>query len=284
MIKISVSALVLASLLAGCSTNVGKSPETAFNTYSHGSYWVSNPQYSVAKNAYSLAGVDTSFKDTEVTPGSSDEAGVSKYLMNGSMGAVTGGLSGLGIMSMASLYSRDDAEMLVAPQFVVYVPNPNNLAYDNDQLVKQGAKYVFNFLKDDAAKLGLSATKQVKAVDECVISHSSMNKWDECNLSSEPTADVAVGAKLFLYQAIRPATGEELTQLRLPKGNYSVIRYVGMRTTFEQTSKGFSGFFMRPNSPKTLPSQMSVSIQGHDYYLFSGELGKKGFPEKTLKK
>ncbi|MCW2456392.1 hypothetical protein EEAAV_26765 (plasmid) [Rahnella aceris] len=284
MIKISISALVLASLLSGCATNVGKTPETAFNAYTHGSYWVSNPQYSVAKNSYSLAGVDTSFKDTEVSPGSSDEAGVTKYLMNGTMGAVTGGLSGLGIMSMASLYSRDDAEMLVAPQFVVFVPNPNYLEYDNDLLVKQGAKYVFNFLKDDAVKLGLNASKQAKAVDECVISHSSMNKWDECNLPNEPAADVAVAAKLFLYQAIRPATGAELTQLGLPKGNYSVIRYVGMRTTFEQTSKGFSGFFMRPNSPKTTPSQMSVSIQGKDYYLFSGKLGQSGFPEKTLKK
>ncbi|MCM9698225.1 hypothetical protein M5F74_17895 [Salmonella enterica] len=31
------------------------------------------------------------------------------------------------------------------------------------------------------------------------------------------------------------------------------------------------------------PGGVAASINGKDYYLFTGEYGKKGFPEKTLK-
>ena len=32
-----------------------------------------------------------------------------------------------------------------------------------------------------------------------------------------------------------------------------------------------------------LVSGGKITINGKDYYLFTGEYGKKGFPEKTLK-
>ena len=37
---------------------------------------------------------------------------LSKYLINSSMGYVTGGLKGFGIMSLSSLYSSSDAEYI----------------------------------------------------------------------------------------------------------------------------------------------------------------------------
>ncbi|MBK4507891.1 hypothetical protein JJQ35_24975, partial [Enterobacter hormaechei] len=40
----------------------------------------------------------------------------------------------------------------------------------------------------------------------------------------------------------------------------------------------------RSDSPNTTtPGGVAASINGKDYYLFTGEYGKKGFPEKTLK-
>ncbi|MGE4843510.1 hypothetical protein [Yersinia enterocolitica] len=274
--------LTSSALMAGCASNVGKTPDTAQKSNSHGFYWTANPADSVAKNAYSLAGVDVSFADSEVKPGSSDEAGISKYLMNGSMGAVTGGLSGLSIMTLGSLYSKEDAEFISTEQFVAFVPNPNNLPYDDPSLVKEGARYTFNFVKDSSAKRGFNADKQVKAVDECVIEMSMMAKFNECVLSSKPTKDIAFDKRLFEFQAIRPAVGTELSQLKLPKGNYSVIRYGLIQTTWDKSSKGYNGFIMRADSTYTAPRMLAVSIDGADYYLLKGELGKKGYPEKTL--
>jgi hypothetical protein len=276
--------LTSSALMAGCASNVGKSPDTAQKSNSHGIYWTANPDDSVAKNAYSLAGVDVSFADSEVKPGSSDEAGISKYLMNGAMGAVTGGVSGLSIMTLGSLYSKDDAEYIAVEQYVVFVPNPNNLPYDDPSLVKEGARYTFNFVKDSSAKRGFNADKQVKAVDECVIEMSMMAKFNECVLSSKPTKDIAYDKRIFMFQAIRPAVGTEISQLKLPKGNYSVIRYGLIQTTLDKSSKGFNGFIMRADSKNTAPRMLAVSIDGADYYLLKGELGKKGYPEKTLVK
>ncbi|NRN28372.1 hypothetical protein [Photorhabdus heterorhabditis] len=269
-------------LLAGCATNVGKTPETAQYSKFHGIYWHKNPSYSVAKNAYSLAGVDVNFSETEVKPGSVDEAGISKYLINGTMGYVTGGLKGLSIMTLASLYSKDEAERLVMEHFVVFVPNPANLPFDDAKLVKDGARYAFTFVKDSGAKRGFVLDKQLKAIDECQISTSLMAKFDSCVLASTPSKDTAFGDRIFDYQAIRPAIGQELSQLNLPKGNYSLIRYTLIPTTMDESSKGFNGFILRPDNPKTSPRMPSVSINGQDYYLFSGKTGNKGFPEKTL--
>nr|WP_233341383.1 hypothetical protein [Escherichia coli] len=40
--------------------------------------------------------------------------------------------------------------------------------------------------------------------------------------------------------------------------------------------------FFRSDSPKfTMPGGAAASINGKDYYLFSGEYGQKGFPEKN---
>lgn len=273
---------VLATALTGCSTNTGKTPETAMTTSEHGVFWKANPQNSIAKNAYSLAGVDVTFKDAEVTPGSSDEAGISKYLINGSMGAVTGGLSGLSIMSLASLYSTEDAEFITTEQYVAFVPNPNNLPFDDESLVKAGARYTFGFVKDSSAKRGFDSAKRIEAVDQCKINHSVMAKFDECILPTKPTKDVAFDTRLFEFQAIRPATGTEISLLGLNKGSYTVIRYGLMQTDLAQTSLGYKGFIMRPNVPYTSPQLPSISINGMDYYLFKGELGYKGFPEKKL--
>ena len=84
---------------------------TALNAYSHGQYWHAKANDSVAKNAYSFAGFDVNFKEQEVTPGDADNF-LSKYLINSSMGYVTGGLKGFGIMSLGSLYSSSDAEYI----------------------------------------------------------------------------------------------------------------------------------------------------------------------------
>jgi len=281
--KFSVLSLVAASLaLAGCSSNVGTTPETAQNTNTHGMYWHMNDQHSVAKNAYSLSGVDVNFSESEVTPGSSDEAGISKYLINGTMGAVTGGVKGFSIMTLSSLYSAEDAEFITTEQFVAFVPNPNNLPYDDPSLVKEGARYTFNFVKESAQKRGFNSEKRVAAVDECKISKSMMAKFDECILPNKPTKDIAFDERLFEFQAIRPANGTEIAAMGIKKGNYSVIRYGLMQTDLEQTSKGYNGFIMRPDVPYTTPKMPAVSIQGKDYYLFKGKLGQEGFPEKKL--
>ena len=200
------------------------------------------------------------------------------------MGAVTGGIKGLSIMSLASLYSTEDAEFITTEQFVAFVPNPNNLPFDDESLVKAGARTTFEFVKDSASNRGFDASKRIAAVDQCKINRSTMAKFDECVLASKPTKDIAFDNRLFEFQAIRPATGNELAQLGLKKGSYSVIRYGLMQTDLAQTSKGYSGFIMRPNVPYTTPQLPAISINGQDYYLFKGTLGQKGFPEKKLTK
>lgn len=281
--KLSILSLVASSLiLAGCSSNVGKTPQDAQYTNAHGVYWHQNAKDSIAKNSYSLSGVDVKFSDAELVPGSSDEAGVSKYLINGSMGYVTGGLSGLSIMSLSSLYSKDDAERIILEQFVVFVPNKSNLPYNDPSLIKDGARYVFDFVKDSSAKRGFDSLKQIDAVDKCKLNEAVMAKFSSCDLPSPPSKDVALDSRLFEYQTIRPATGTEIPELKLDKGNYSVIRYSMIVTSMDASSKGFAGMILRPDNPKLSPRMYSVSISGNDYYLFSGINGRKGFPEKKL--
>ncbi|MCW4910631.1 hypothetical protein [Enterobacter hormaechei] len=94
-----VSSVVIGFSLSGCAGDTGTTPGTALNAYSHGQYWHANANDSVAKNAYSFAGFDVNFKEQEVTPGGDADNFLSKYLINSSMGYVTGGLKGFGIMS-----------------------------------------------------------------------------------------------------------------------------------------------------------------------------------------
>ncbi|MFP1463949.1 hypothetical protein ACLB1E_34775 [Escherichia coli] len=63
------------------------------NAYSCGQYWHAKDD-SVAKNAASFAGFDVNFKEQEVTPGGDADNFLSKYLIDSSMGYVTGGLKG----------------------------------------------------------------------------------------------------------------------------------------------------------------------------------------------
>lgn len=121
-----VSSVVIGFSLSGCAGDTGTTPGTALNAYSHGQYWHANANDSVAKNAYSFAGFDVNFKEQEVTPGGDADNFLSKYLINSSMGYVTGGLKGFGIMSLSSLYSSSDAEYIQVNQYLVFVPNPKN--------------------------------------------------------------------------------------------------------------------------------------------------------------
>ncbi|UQI23137.1 MULTISPECIES: hypothetical protein [Salmonella] len=95
-----VSSVVIGFSLSGCAGDTGTTPGTALNAYSHGQYWHAKANDSVAKNAYSFAGFDVNFKEQEVTPGGDADNFLSKYLINSSMGYVTGGLKGFGIMSL----------------------------------------------------------------------------------------------------------------------------------------------------------------------------------------
>ncbi len=121
-----VSSVVIGFSLSGCAGDTGTTPGTALNAYSHGQYWHAKANDSVAKNAYSFAGFDVNFKEQEVTPGGDADNFLSKYLINSSMGYVTGGLKGFGIMSLGSLYSSSDAEYIQVNQYLVFVPNPKN--------------------------------------------------------------------------------------------------------------------------------------------------------------
>ena len=281
--KLSILSLVASSLvLSGCTSTVGMTPQDAQHTNAHGVYWHQDAKDSLAKNSYSLSGVDVKFADAELAPGSSDEAGISKYLINGSMGYITGGLSGLSIMSLSSLYSKDDAERIILEQFVVFVPNKLNLPYNDPTLIKDGARYVFDFVKDSSSKRGFNSLKQIAAVDNCNINEAVMAKFSSCDLPTPPTKDVSFDSRLFEYQVIRPATGTEIPELKLNKGSYSVIRYSMIVTAMDASSKGFSGLILRPDNPKLSPRMYSVSVSGSDYYLFSGANGRKGFPEKKL--
>nr|WP_255319166.1 hypothetical protein [Enterobacter cloacae complex sp.] len=132
-----VSSVVIGFSLSGCAGDTGTTPGTALNAYSHGQYWHANANDSVAKNAYSFAGFDVNFKEQEVTPGGDADNFLSKYLINSSMGYVTGGLKGFGIMSLSSLYSSSDAEYIQVNQYLVFVPNPKKLPYNDESLVRE---------------------------------------------------------------------------------------------------------------------------------------------------
>ncbi|MEQ5173185.1 hypothetical protein [Escherichia coli] len=279
-----VSALVASASLVGCAGDAGKSPNSAQHSDTHGLYWHANPKDSVAKNAYSLAGFDVTFKEEVVQPGGDADNFLSKLLVNGSMGYVTGGLSGLSIMSLGSLYSSSDAEYIQVNQYVVFVPNPKNLPYNDESLVRAGAAYVYNHTQESQVALGFNPSKQSAALASCKIDLAVMNKWSTCDLPSKPGADVMPTSSMYSFQPIRPATGTEIPQLNLPAGEYSVIRYVFIPFKGNESSRNFSGIIFCSDSPKfTTPSGVAASIKGKDYYLFAGEYGQKGFPEKQLK-
>ncbi|EBX8587627.1 hypothetical protein DTH14_19420 [Salmonella enterica subsp. enterica serovar Meleagridis] len=279
-----VSALVASASLVGCAGNAGQSPNSAQHSDTHGLYWHANAKDSVAKNAYSLAGFDVSFNEEIVQPGGDADNFLSKLLISGSMGYVTGGLSGLSIMSLGSLYSSSDAEYIQVNQYVVFVPNPKKLPYNDESLVRAGAAYVYNHTKESQVMLGFNPSKQSAALASCKIDRAVINKWSTCELTSKPAPDVMPTNSMYSFQAIRPATGTEIPQLNLPAGEYSVIRYVFIPFKGNESSNNFSGIIFRSDSPKfTMPGGAAASINGKDYYLFSGEYGQKGFPEKTLK-
>lgn len=279
-----VSSVVIGFSLSGCAGDTGTTPGTALNAYSHGQYWHAKANDSVAKNAYSFAGFDVNFKEQEVTPGGDADNFLSKYLINSSMGYVTGGLKGFGIMSLGSLYSSSDAEYIQVNQYLVFVPNPKKLPYNDESLVREGAKYVFEHTKATQASFGYKPEKQKAALATCKIDMAVVNKWSTCDLPSKPDADVFPTDSMYSFQAIRPATGTETPQLNLPAGDYAVIRYVFIPFKGNETSADFSGIIFRSDSPNTTtPGGVAASINGKDYYLFTGEYGKKGFPEKTLK-
>lgn len=279
-----VSSVVIGVSLSGCAGDTGTTPGTALNAYSHGQYWHANANDSVAKNAYSFAGFDVNFKEQEVTPGGDADNFLSKYLINSSMGYVTGGLKGFGIMSLGSLYSSSDAEYIQVNQYLVFVPNPKKLPYNDESLVREGAKYVFEHTKASQASFGYNPEKQKAALAKCKIDMAVVNKWSTCDLPSKPDSDVFPTDSMYSFQAIRPATGTEIPQLNLPAGDYAVIRYVFIPFKGNETSDNFSGIIFRSDSPNTTtPGGVAASINGKDYYLFTGEYGKKGFPEKTLK-
>ncbi|EIC1586297.1 hypothetical protein K9692_003713 [Escherichia coli] len=275
------STIAVAMVITGCSSNSGKTPDTSMSMYKHGVYWHQNPGDSVAKNAFSLSGFTVNFEEQTVKPGSDADNFLSKVLVSGSMGYITGGLTGLSIMSLGSLYSESDAERIQVNQFIVFVPNPSNLPYDDDSLVKAGGKYTLNYVSDGAKKWGFDSKKAAIAVDQCTIDKAVINKWSKCVLPSKPAKDVAPTESLFSFQAVRPATGKELPELGLPAGNYSVIRYTSIPSGFVESSKDFNGIIFRPDNKNTVPGGLAASIKGNDYYLFSGEFGKKAFPEKT---
>ena len=85
------------------------------------------------------------------------------------MGYVTGGLSGLSIMSLGSLYSSSDAEYIQVNQYVVFVPNPKKLPYNDESLVRAGAAYVYNHTKESQVMLGFNPSKQSAALASCKI-------------------------------------------------------------------------------------------------------------------
>lgn len=279
-----VCSVTVASTLAGCSSNVGKTPQTAETVKAHGLYWKANPKDSVAKNAFSLAGIDVSFSEQEIKPGGDADDFLSKLLISGSMGYVTGGLSGLSIMSLSSLYSDSDAEYMQLSQYVVFVPNPTNLPYDNEKLVRDGAKYIYSYTKDDQIAHGYNPEKQQNALNTCKMDMAIMNKWNTCGFDSKPEADVTGNSVMYRFQVIRPATGKELPLLNLPTDNYSVIRYTFIPSKGIISSANFNGLIVRADNPEfTAPPGLAASIKGKDYYLFKGDYGQKGFPEKVLK-
>lgn len=278
--KKTMTAVVACSLLAGCATQPS-SPDNRMYTKEHGVYWHSDPQKSVATNAYALAGVPVNVDEAENSAGGVDEGLASKMLLNTATGAITGGLkAGIGMFT-ASLYSEADAEYIQVPQFVVFVPNPGNLPYNDQSLVKDGARIIIEAIKDKPKLNNASYTQQLKALNECSVNKSFMGPWDTCDTKFEVPQSGSNGTTFFRYQVIRPASGDELKQLNLPAGNYSVIRYVYFMVkglSFDTT--GFPGFTLMPQTPKTAPGYASVSLNGGEYYFIRGSMGKKSFPLK----
>lgn len=278
--KKTLLSVLACTILAGCASQP-ISPNNRMFTKQHGVYWHSNPQKSVALNAYSLAGVQVSVDEAENATGGVDEGLASKMLLNTASGVITGGLkAGIGMFS-ASLYSESDAEYLQVPQFVVFVPNPNNLPYDDIRVVKSGASILIESLKNTKKYNKSSYAKQKIALNSCMENKSIINKWNTCDTPTIINGANA-GSKEFLeYQVIRPATGDELGPLKLPVGNYSIIRYmdfVPSELTFDTTN--FPGFHLMPQDSRTSPGFASVSINGKEYYFIKGNLGKKGYPLK----
>ncbi len=277
------SAIALSLIITGCSSNAGKTPGDPQTTNAHGVYWLQTPKDSVAKNAFSLSGIDENFSDQKIKAGGAEDKFLSTLLINSSMGYVTGGLSGLSIMSFGSLYSATDPEYLVLSQYVVFVPNNANLPYDHESLVRDGAKYIYNYVKDDQINMGLNPENQKIGVETCKMDIAIINKWSYCNIDSKALKGASMSNNMFGFQTIRPATGTELSQLALPKGNYSVIRYTFIPSSVIVSSATFNGIMIRSDNQKYTMPGISASIKGKEYYLFSGEYGQKGFPEKELK-
>ncbi|HCJ3181904.1 TPA: hypothetical protein NRM86_003508 [Klebsiella pneumoniae] len=278
--KKTLLAILTCTLLAGCATQP-QSPDNRMFTKEHGVYWHADPQKSVATNAYALAGVPVNVDEAENAGGGVDEGLASKMLLNTATGVITGGLkAGIGMFT-ASLYSEADAEFLMVPQSVVFISNPRNLPYDDPSLIKEGARIVIESIKEQPKILGATYEGQINALNACTISKSSMGPWDSCELKSKVENSGDVGSEFFKYQVIRPATGDELAQLSLPKGNYSIIRYTNIFSkNATSMTNNFPGFILQPQSKKTAPGFPSVTINNLEYYFIKGDLGKKGFPHK----
>lgn len=278
--KKTLIAILTCTFLAGCASQ-STSPDNRMFTKEHGVYWHADPQKSVALNAYSLAGVQVNVEEAEKASGGVDEGLASKMLLNTATGAITGGLkAGIGMFT-ASLYSEADAEYLQVPQFVVFVANPHNLPDDAPSLVKSGASIIINALKDIPKYNNSNYEKQKLALSECIVNKSVVNKWDTCDTPTIVDGAGGSGKEFLTYQVIRPATGDELSLLNLPKGNYSLIRYMGFvpkELTFDTSN--FPGFRLMPQDSRTSPGFASVTLNGEEYYFIKGNLGRKGFPLK----
>jgi hypothetical protein len=95
-----------------------------------------------------LAGVQAPVDEAEKSGGGVDEVLASKMLLNTETGVISGGLNaGIGMFG-ASLYSEGDAEYLQVLQFVVFVPNPGNLAFDDINHVKSGVSIIIDAMKN----------------------------------------------------------------------------------------------------------------------------------------
>lgn len=282
--KKTLLAVLACTFLSGCASQP-VNPNNRMFTKEHGGYWHSNPQKSVALNAYSLAGVQVSVDEAENAAGGVDEGLASKMLLNTATGVITGGLkAGIGMFG-ASLYSEADAEHIQVMQYVVFVPNENNKPIDDESLVKSGAKVIIEALKDKPKFSSAAYEPQIEALNNCKINKSYIGMWDSCDTSKKIQGSGSPNLRFFEFQVIRPATGDELTLIGLPKGNYTVIRYIDffpLGLEFDTTH--FPGFTLMPQTPKTAPGFASVSINGSEYYFIKGVLGQKGFPLKKTAK
>ena len=167
------------------------------------------------------------------------------------------------------------------PQFVVFVKNPHNLPIDDSTLVKSGASIIIEALKDIPKYNNSNYDSQKVALNQCVVVKSVINKWDTCDTPSAVAGAGGSGKEFLTFQVIRPATGDELSILNLPKGNYSIIRYMGFvpkDLVFDTSS--FPGFRLMPQDSRTSPGFASVTINGKEYYFIKGSLGERGFPLK----